>query len=102
PAGAEDALQLVGRRDVELIVAAVLRPLVGTPADELCGVAEAAPLHVVVRDLAHAFGAEWHPAQILAAIPAAARAGQPLPLGLRLGLGLRPVAPGMIRERVTA
>ena len=76
-ARAEDALQLVGRRHLELIVAAVLGRLVGAPAHELRGVAEAVALHVVVGDLADALGAQRLPAQVLAAVPAAAwrRAG---------------------------
>src|SRR5205814_6444838 len=68
---AEDALQLVGWGDLELIVAARLGRLVGPPANELRPMPESRSLHVVVRDFAHAFGPQRHPAQILAAIPAA-------------------------------
>jgi len=50
-AGAEDALELVGGRDLQLIVAAVVRTLVGAPAHEVRGVPEARALHVVVRNL---------------------------------------------------
>src|SRR5580765_2444644 len=49
--GAEDLRKLVRRRDLELIVAAVLRLLVEAPALEDCGVAEPRPLHVVVLHL---------------------------------------------------
>src|SRR5262249_51865393 len=77
-ARAEDPLELVGRRDLELIVAAVARRLVGAPAHELRRVPEARALHVIVRDLADALGPERLPAQILAAVPAAAGAGHPL------------------------
>src|SRR5207237_5582692 len=98
----EDTLELVGGRDLELVVAAVLRALVRTPAEELGGVAEPRPLHVVVRDLAGPLGAQRLPAQILAAIPATGRAGKPLPLGARFLLGHGPVAPRMALERVRA
>src|SRR5439155_15121116 len=101
-ARAEDALQLVGRSDLELVVAADLRPLVGAPADELRRVPEARALHVVVGDLAHALGPERLPAQILAAVPAAGGARKTLPLGARLELRLGPIAPGMTVQRVLA
>src|SRR3989442_10412863 len=97
---AEDALQLVGRRDLQLLVAAGLRALVGAPAHELRGMPEASPLHVVVRDLADALGPDRLPGQVLAAVPAAARAGQALPRFVRVSLRLGPVTPGMALERV--
>src|SRR5207302_6463304 len=43
---------------------------------------------------------QWHPAQILAAIPAARCARHSLPLRTRLFLRLGPVAPRMILDRV--
>src|SRR2546425_467163 len=100
-AGAEDPLELVGGRDLQLIVAAVLRSLVGSPAHELRGMPEARPLHVAVRDLADALGPKRLPAQVLAAVPAAARPGQALPRRVRFRLRLRPVAPGMAFQRVS-
>ena len=72
---AEDLLELVRRRDLELIVAAVRRRLVGPPALEDGGVAEAVALHVVVLHLAHALDAQRLPRQILAGAPAALAAG---------------------------
>ena len=51
---AEDLLELVRGRDLELIVAAVGRRLVRAPALKDRGVAEAIALHVVVLHLAHA------------------------------------------------
>src|SRR2546422_6833979 len=86
----EDALQLVGRRDLQLIVAAVLRALVGTPAHELRCVPEAGPLHVFVRDLADAFGPQRLPAQVLTTIPAAPPAPQRRPLSLSICLSPLP------------
>ena len=83
-ARAEDALELVRRRDLQLVVAAILRPLVGAPAHEVRGVPEARALHVVVGDLADALGPQRLPAQILAAIPAARGPRQALPLRGRL------------------
>src|SRR5262249_37728123 len=88
--GAEHALQLVGGRDLQVVVAAVPRALVGAPAQELGGVPEASPLHVVVSDLADALGPERLPAQVLAAIPATGGAGEPLSGLARLLLRLGP------------
>ena len=68
---AEDLLELVRRRDLELIVAAVARLLVGAPPRENRRVTEARPLQVVVLDLAHALDAQRLPRQILAGAPAA-------------------------------
>src|SRR5207248_11479095 len=101
-AGAEDALQLVGGRDLQLIVAAVLGALVRAPAQELRGMPEASSLHVIVGDLADALGPQRLPAQVLAAIPAARRARTPLALRGRVLLHLRPVTPGMVFQRVLA
>src|SRR5262249_49731843 len=61
---AEDPLELVGGRHLQLVVAAVTRPLVRAPAHELRGVAEARTLHVIVRDLADALGAQPLPPHI--------------------------------------
>src|SRR5207244_3226755 len=99
---AEDTLQLVGWRDLQLVVTAVVRRLVGPPAHELRGMPEARPLHVIVRDLAHPLGPEGLPAQILAAVPAAGRARQPLSARARFLLHLGPIAPGMTFERILA
>src|SRR5438876_2000521 len=97
---AEHALELVGRCDLQLIVAAVLRSLVRAPALELGSVTEARALHVVVGDLADALRPQGLPAQILPPIPSAGRAGQTLSLRARFFLRLGPVAPGMTFERV--
>jgi hypothetical protein len=101
-ARAEDALQLVGGCDFQLIVAAILRRLVGTPAQELGAVPETRALHVVERHLAHALGPQRLPAQVLAAIPAAGRAGNALSFRIRLFLRLGPVLPRVSVERVLA
>src|SRR5436309_15972513 len=92
---AEDPLQFVGRCDLQLVVAAVLGALIRTPADELRSVAEASALHVIVRHFADALHPQRFPAQVLAAIPAARRAGQALSFRVGLFLGLRPTAPRM-------
>src|SRR5205814_3920262 len=99
---AEHARQLVGRRHLELIVATVAGTFVWPPAQELRGVSKARPLHVIVRDLADTLGLERLPAQVLAAVPAARRAGHPLPGrgGVRLRVG--PVAPRVAFERIVA
>src|SRR3954453_14903385 len=93
----EDALELVSGRDFELLVAAILRLFVEAPAHESRAVTEPRALHVVVRDLHHALRPQRLPAQVLAAIPAAARAGHAL-----IRLRFRPVAPRMIAQRIDA
>ena len=52
PRAPKTRLELVGRRDLELVVAAILRPLVGPPAHELRGVPEARPCMWSYDDLA--------------------------------------------------
>src|SRR5262249_22316792 len=59
--GPENRRELGGRRDLELVVAAVLGSLVGAPALEDRRVAEAVALQMVVLDLAHALDAQRFP-----------------------------------------
>src|SRR5262249_32214951 len=99
PSSAEDLLELVSRRDLELIVAAVAGLLVGAPAQKRRGMAEARSLHVIVFDLAHPLDAQRLPREILARAPPALTSGharhvRPVPLG--------PFAPRMAVERVFA
>src|SRR5262245_64510681 len=68
-ARAEHALELVGRRDLELIVAAIPRPLVRAPAPELRGVAKSGALNVVGGDVHDAVGPERSTAQGLPPMP---------------------------------
>ena len=63
---------------------------------------EACSLHVIVRDLDDALWPQRLPAQVLAAIPAAARTGEALYLLARLRLRDSPIAPRMASERVLA
>ena len=77
-ARAEDLLELVRGRDLELIVAAVRRRLVGPPAQEGRRVAEAIALQVVVLHLADALDPQRLPREILARAPAALAAGHAL------------------------
>src|SRR5262245_41544881 len=97
--GAEDALQLVRRRDLELIVPAVGGWLVGTPALKDCGVPEARPLHVIVLDLADALEPQRFPREVLARTPPALAAGH---AGHVRSVDLGPFAPGMILQRARA
>src|SRR5262249_17505148 len=91
--------QLVGRGDLELVVAAVTRPLVGPPPHEGGRVAKAVALQMVVLDLAHALDAQRLPREVLARAPAAVAARHPLALAAcRLG----PFAPGVVLERPLA
>ena len=98
--GSEDALQLVRRRLLELIVPAVGRLLVGAPALERRPVSEPISLQVIVRDLRNAFQPKWLPGQVLTPIPARRRARQPLPGRLGGGLPRRPFGPRVTFERV--
>src|SRR5688572_27882955 len=69
--GAENLLELVRSRDLELVVAAVVRRLVGPPAQKHRGVTKAIALQVVVLDLAHTLDPQRLPREILAGAPAA-------------------------------
>src|SRR6185437_14566925 len=75
PRRAENLLELVSGRDLELVVAAIRRRLVRAPAHEHRRVAEAVALQVVVLHLAHALGPQRLPREILARAPAAVAAG---------------------------
>jgi hypothetical protein len=97
---AEDLLELVRGGLGELVVAAVAGGLVGAPALELGGVAEPHALEVLEGDLADQADADRLPGQVLAAVPAAGRAGEALLADLVLPLG--PVAPGVNLARVLA
>src|SRR4051812_31809898 len=95
---AEDLLELVRSRDLELIVAAVLRALVAAPALEDRSMAEARPLHVVVLDLADALDPQRFPREVLAGAPAALSPGHPR----CLTVGRRPFPPRMLLHRILA
>src|SRR4029079_18251225 len=100
--GAEYLLELERRGLLELVVAAVGRLLVRAPTLERGGVPEPIALEVVVGDLRDALDAQRLPRQVLAAVPARRRSGQPL-AGLLGRLGpLGPLAPRVALERVLA
>src|SRR5262249_731212 len=97
---AEDLLELVRSRDLELIVPADGGLVVRTPPLEHRGVAEAVALHVVVLHFAHAFDAQRLPRQILPRTPPALparHAGRH-----HRGAALGPLAPRMPGDRVRA
>src|SRR4249920_1555553 len=79
---AEDLLELVRSRDLELLVGAVGRRLVGPPSHKDRRVPEARALHVVVLHLAHALDSQRFPRKILARTPSALTAGHPSPFRL--------------------
>src|SRR5690606_26503878 len=95
---AEHLLQLVRRRDLELVVAALGRLLVGTPPQKYSSVPEALALHVVVLDLAHALDAHRLPREILAGAPPALPARHPR----RAVPGLGPVPPRVVFQGICA
>src|SRR5262249_32582345 len=94
----EDLGQLGGRRDLELVTTAALRPLVGAPAEEDGGVPETVALEVVVLHLAHPLDPQRLPREVLALAPAALDAGH----ADAATHGHGPLAPGMLGERVLA
>src|SRR5262245_48512549 len=95
----EDLLQLHGNRHVELLVGARRRLAVGAPALEARGVAEAVALHVLVGDLGDQAQPQRLPAEVLARVPPALRAGPALTGALGFGLRFRPPAPRVVVER---
>src|SRR5919106_5713383 len=96
-AGAKNLLQLVRCRDFELIVAAVPRRLIRTPALKDGGMAEAVALHVVVFDLAHPLDPQRLPRKIFPRAPAALPSRHAI-----LPLRLCPIAPWMMLHRPIA
>jgi hypothetical protein len=95
----EDLGELVRRRDLELIVAAVLRRLVEPPSLKDRRVAEAIALHVIVLHFADPLDPQRFPRQVLARAPPA--------LSTRHACRLRgsrdcPFAPRVILERARA
>src|SRR5678815_3803666 len=94
---AEDLLELVRSRDLELIVAAVLRLLVGAPSFEHRGVAKAIALHVVVLHLAYTFDTHRLPRQILSGAPAALTSRH-----ARAVVRVGPLTPRMSLQRIDA
>ena len=61
---------------------------------------EAVTLHVVVANLTHSGWPQRFPAQVLAAVPAAARPGEALHLLSGRLLRDRPIAPWMVNQRI--
>src|SRR5262249_3997656 len=99
---AEDLLELVRSRDLQLIVAAVLRLLVLTPPHKGRRMPEAVALHVVVLPFAHAIDPQRLPREVLPRAPPALSAGHPR-RAAPLGIGpVGPLAPRMPVERVRA
>ena len=100
----EDPRELERRRLLELVVAAVGRRLVRSPALEGRPVPEPVALEVVVGDLGDALGAERLPRQVLAPVPARGRAGQSLArrVGVAVAGPLGPFAPRVAVQRVLA
>src|SRR4029078_1377502 len=95
-ARAEDLLELVRTRDLELIVSAVVRGPIAAPSLEDGSVAEPRALHVVVAYLAHALDSQRLPRQVLARAPPALSSRHARARFARVG----PLAPGMSLERV--
>src|SRR2546425_10194440 len=94
--GPKHLLQLVGRRDFELIVAAIAGLFVGPPSLEYRRMPEPIALDMVVLHLRDPVDAQWLPRHILACAPAALRARHAA--GLRLST--RPFPPGVVLQGV--
>src|SRR5512145_1431363 len=92
----ENLLELVRRRNLELVVSAFVCRLVGPPPQKRRGVPEPVALQMVVLHLADALDAERLPRQILAGAPAAVATRHTLSASFRLG----PFAPWMCLQRV--
>ena len=92
---AEDLLELVRSRDLELVVAAIGRALVRAPPLEHRRMPESIALHVVVLHFADTLDAQRLPGQILAGAPAALASRHPRPVA-----ELGPLAPRMFVEGV--
>src|SRR5215216_2160681 len=96
--GTEDLLELVRGRDLELIVPAISRSLVRTPAQEDGGVTEPIALQVIVLDLTDSLDPQRLPRQVLTSAPPTLAAWHTPPAAL----GSRPLSPRMLFERMLA
>src|SRR5215472_14419596 len=67
----KDLSQFLRRNNFQLRIRAVLRLLVGAPAAELRGVAEAVSLHMVIRNFNYQFRTQRFPGKIFALTPSA-------------------------------
>src|SRR5580704_1812854 len=74
----ENRCQLLRWNHFKLRISTIDRLLVGSPSAELCHMAEAAPLHVLVSDFHYQFGTQRLPGQVLALTPAALATRHPL------------------------
>ena len=98
----EDLPELHRHRRVELLVGARRRLAVGAPALEARGVAEPVALQVLVRDLGDQLDAQRLPRQVLARVPPALPRRACAARSPGLGVGLGPLAPRVVVERVVA
>src|SRR6185369_14978254 len=89
PPCSENILQLVGLRNFELVVAAILRRLLRSPAQEDRRMPEAIALQMIVFYFADALDAQRLPREILARAPPALRSGH----ASRHGCGAGPILP---------
>src|SRR5687768_17292331 len=91
--GREDLVEVVGGRDLELIVATVGRLFVRAPAQERRHVTKAAALQMIVLHLTHALDPQRLPREVLARAPAALSARHTrVPCRIRI----RPCTPRMV------
>src|SRR5919106_75075 len=81
---AKDRRQLVRRDHLELRERALVRALVGAPPAKLRRMAEARPLHVIVRDLHDELRTQRLPGQVFPLTPPTDHAGTTMRLGGRL------------------
>src|SRR5262249_27655179 len=94
--GAEHLLELVRSRDLQLVVAALARRLVGPPAQENRGVPKPVALQVVVLDFADPLDSQRLPRKIFAGAPSTLTARHSIHGGASIG----PLAPRMIDQRM--
>ena len=75
PTTSKDGGELLRWNNLELVVRAVARFLIGAPSSKLCRMPKAVTLHMVVRNFDNELGAQRLPGKILTLAPATLCAG---------------------------
>src|ERR1700685_2811582 len=88
------------RNHFELGVCTFARRLVGAPSSKMRHVPEACALHVLIGDFDHQLGPQRLPRKVLTLAPTALATRSTLRSFAVCGKMLRPMLPGMIRQRV--
>src|SRR5262245_21602779 len=97
----KDFLKLLWWHHLELCKRAITRRLVFAPATKLRRVAEATPLHVIVRNFQHQLWAQRFPRKILSLTPTTLRAGNATARFTFGGDIFGPLFPWVAHQRIT-